>query len=70
MTIPEVAELLRLHVSTVRRAVRAGAIPSIRVLGMARIRRSVVEDILQHGTDGLLQRLSDADTRPQEAEGS
>ena len=60
LTIAEVAEFLRLHVSTVRRAVRDGAIPSIRLLGMHRIRRSVVEEILRGGTNPNSAQISAA----------
>ena len=40
LTTPEIAELLRLHTKTIERMARAGRLPSLRVFGRLRYRRS------------------------------
>ena len=48
-TVAEVAAILKLNQQTVRNWIDAGQLPALRIGRRVRIRRTVLEDILEHG---------------------
>jgi excisionase family DNA binding protein len=48
-TVDEVASLLKLNPQTIRNWVEAGALPALRIGRRVRIKRAVLQDILDNG---------------------
>ena len=56
-TVSEVAQILKLNPQTVRNWIDHGSLPALRIGRRVRIKREVLDDILEHGL-----RLPDDDT--------
>jgi excisionase family DNA binding protein len=48
-TVAEVASILKLNQQTVRNWIDTGALPALRIGRRVRIKRAVLEDIIEHG---------------------
>lgn len=64
-TVAEVAAILKLNQQTVRNWIDAGQLPALRIGRRVRIRRTVLEEILEHGL-----RIDDEEDVATDADGA